>query len=226
MNLGIESTTEASRITVCERFENLAERFCSFAEGHGYTIVPTHNNYKKFRSLPHEVQKLILHTFEIYYGVLISVHSQGRDLADSRSTTWAAIRELGLVPPSDLFEYLEENDIFEIYSPEHIQIFRSLNFFPLTSYSLEDVFSYSWDELYSRSEVITKDMYELGTKVMKGEIRGVTKGNFPRHAVIAKFSPGKETTLIQHKLFAPLRSTDHEIFAFNAFNVVDGKEPK
>jgi hypothetical protein len=224
MDIGLEySETPSSRLAV-QKFEELAEDFCSEMNRVGFRLIPTYNQYKKFESLSHQLQQRILKALISYRVVLSSAHSQGINLAHSRSTAWAAIRELGLRPPSNLFEHLEEGDFFEIYTPEHIQIFRSLNFFYLTSYSLEDIFSYAWDELYSRSEVVTKEMFDSVSKVMNGERQGLVKTDFPLHIVIDKFSPGKEWSLIRHKLFAPLISSNQEIFVFNVFTVVDRKE--
>jgi hypothetical protein len=169
-------------------------------------------------------QQEIVNTFISYFKVLRSALGKGVDIHDSLSTVWWAIRELGLRPPSDLFNHLEKDDIVEIYSPDHIQVFRSFNFFDLTSYSIEDIFSYSWSELYSRSDFITQEMIEMGSGVISGELSGIVMTNFPLHAVVDKFSPDKDWSLIRHKLFAQLKSSDNRNFIFNAFKVMDRKD--
>ncbi|NJL24241.1 MAG: hypothetical protein HC902_03040 [Calothrix sp. SM1_5_4] len=71
------------------------------------------------------------------------------------------MRELGLRPTADLFGELDKSDIIEIYSEEHIQLFRTFNMFECISYSLDELFSYEWWDLFQRDPAITEQLTQV-----------------------------------------------------------------
>lgn len=63
-----------------------------------------------------------------------------------------ALSRLGLRPPlaEAATEEWDPEDAFEVYSPDGVQIFRGLGFLSLCSYTLENLFTHSEEELFSQ----------------------------------------------------------------------------
>lgn len=85
-----------------------------------------------------------------YVSICQDVIASGGDLRDSRTFTWRAMRSFGFLPNSSLFSTMGSDDVVEIYDTQNVQIFRNLQFFKYCSYTLEDLYSRSWPELFIR----------------------------------------------------------------------------
>lgn len=130
--------------------------------------------------------------------------------SNDHSLTWYAMKAMGLRPSSQLFEHLEEDDIVEIYNTAGIQIFRSVSFFSLVSYSLEEVLTYEWSQLYHRDPEITKVLEKIFMDVALGK-KDLVKGEVPEHYVSEIFSGKEGRRKMRHNLAAPLFSNNNQI---------------
>lgn len=79
-------------------------------------------------------------------------------LEDSPSVLKLALDYYGLKTSKRFFETLERDDLVEIYTLDHFQIFRTFNFYKLSNYSLEDILLNEWYKLYKRPAHVTDQL--------------------------------------------------------------------
>jgi hypothetical protein len=69
-----------------------------------------------------------------------------------------------------LTDNIGPDDIVEVYSQTHQQLFRSVNFFGLSSYSLEELTFIPWDQLFSRREEDFKKLLGYAGTIMESNL--------------------------------------------------------
>lgn len=195
--------------------ENL-EKFVVFARKWGFELTAhSELTWKKFRSLSSVLQKEINESFRSYFNICLTASNEGIGLDDDRALVWYAIKYLCLRPSSDLFDKLSKGDIIEVYNTENIQIFRNIRFFEITSYTLGDIFTHPWTELYEREKESESNILHEVIKVFKGETN-YTKSiiHIKRHEILEAFSQGGNVILAQFKYVSPIyKKNSNEVVA-------------
>jgi hypothetical protein len=206
-------------------FRELCIAYSEFGTMAGVEILPyRENSNERFLTLPREHQQGILTSLRASIEICTSAVQNNIDIRyDSLSLMWWSIKKAGLRPHSDLFGRLEQNDIIEIYDTNQRQLFRSFNMFNCISYSLEELFSYQWWELFERDNEINERLVRLGTSLLNGEAPAI---DVPPHVIKEKFSRRRTAHQIHHRLGAPLflqggRSVGGFIFCSRVVKYVD-----
>ncbi|MNT65143.1 hypothetical protein D3C72_2031010 [compost metagenome] len=113
---------------------------------------------------------------------------------------------------------MDEDTVVEIYGPNMIQLYRSVNFYQYSSYSLLDLSAFEWFVLWDRPRAVTEKLMNVAHEVLTDfvplrkldlpihilrEIRdtGLT-GNFIPRAVLHK--PGFVASVRTHLSSAPV----------------------
>ncbi len=96
---------------------------------------------------------------------------------------WQALKLLGLLPPDDLFEHIDENNCIEVYDSNGVWVYGNLNFYEITSYSLAELYEFPWHNLWRRSELDQARTYALGEKLLTGQITKTLLNPLPTHIV-------------------------------------------
>lgn len=78
---------------------------------------------------------------------------------------------------------LEKDDVIEVYSAENIQLFRTFNFFKISSYSLLDLLTNEWYHLWERPSFVMENIVQSVGELVAGKIKTTTPVNFSRHIV-------------------------------------------
>ena len=114
-----------------------------------------------------------------------------------------ALWKYGLVSKMDLSEIIEKDEVIEVYSTSQLQIYRNLYFFKLCSYSLFDIMSREWFELYDRPEFITRQlMGEVEETFRKDTLHTCS---LPAHLMTEKLSSSEgRSFLTNFKKMLPL----------------------
>jgi hypothetical protein len=172
------------------------------------------------------VQKNIISGVRSYLTILEGAASSSVSLRrNNHMLSWWTLSQLKLRPHSDMYGYLEDDHIIEIYNSENIQIYRSFDLFQYLSYSLSDIFSFNWHELYRRDEAVFGQMAQVTDKILTGEIDTVTFTSFPDHYVEEIFSPSRNQATMKHSFFAPLYAPSGHVGGFfSAFKIIDFKQ--
>lgn len=67
-----------------------------------------------------------------------------------------------MMPLSDeVFSHIGPDDFIEVYNPQGIQIYRSWNFFKFCRYTIDEVLSNHWIDLYERPEFVERKILDL-----------------------------------------------------------------
>lgn len=82
-----------------------------------------------------------------------------------------------------------DEQVIEIYGPEMIQLYRSLNFFKLCGYSLLDISVFQWYVLWNRSKMIMESINSDVSEVM-GNALSSFKFRVPLHLLLETLNTG------------------------------------
>ena len=162
---------------------------------------------KKFLSLPPPIQLRLHSDLLSYYQCCVKCLSEEKSLLDAASHIWFFFNLLKLRPPSDLFSTLESGDLVEVYDNTGLQVFRSFKLLSFTSYSLEDILVYRWDELFERDESITQQLISQAQTVLSSGDFSTQWNCVPDiHLVKEINSEEKRCFALRFKRIAPLKS--------------------
>lgn len=105
------------------------------------------------------------------------------DNIDMSQFVWRFLLRLGIAPSEDLFTTLENEKFIQIYNPDQFQIFRSLRCFERCSFTLEELTSRSWFELWERDSLFFYALTGLATKLIQFMKPAMLRLDFPYHTV-------------------------------------------
>jgi hypothetical protein len=196
--------SDASTEEQLETFKKLTTKISFLLSAEGVKIRPYVDGLPHFTKLPYEKKQSVIDYLQFYCNLCVSQVSEGYRIKDSSSFTWRALRQLGLVPRSDLFQHMTDEMVCEIYSPDHVQLFRNFKFFEFCSYSLEELHCIEWWFLYERDAEINALIMDQGLKVATGEIPENIVPNIPRHILRERDSMDKISLSFEFTLFGPL----------------------
>lgn len=134
-----------------------------------------------------EIRSATISNLTEYLNILEYAESQVQASGKEQQLLWHVIKYLGLVPPDDFFNYIAANDYVEIYNASGIQVYRNLEFCKIVSYSIAEMSVYRWDQLYSRSEVITNLIITEGFQKGFSGTKEMFKPQIPKHSVAEVF---------------------------------------
>lgn len=77
---------------------------------------------------------------------------------DDREFFHISMQCMGIGYPLDLLQKIEKEDLIEAYDGDRLQIFRNLRFMETSAYSLIEISSQEWPELFKRSSAITEEL--------------------------------------------------------------------
>lgn len=187
------------------RFREQTEELSGYFARNGVNKVPYFSPaLTDFRKLNAHEQKSAVQTLGHTLDVFAESELEGADLRDTPQLLWRSLRRLGWTPKSDVFDQIHEDDAVEIYSADHIGLFRNLRCYELLSYSIEQLFSKTWYELVRRDSKITEQLYEAARKFIEGEVRETSDPNIEEHVCFETHSPELLSVWIRFKLFSPL----------------------
>lgn len=159
----------------------------------GYPCEPYSNAaLKKFRLAPVDQQQNILRQLN---GILVLVVEtpeptpEDLKIHPEKHLLNQALRFYGLEVPSNFWTQVKHDDIIEIYSKDEIQIFRTLNFFNITGYSLLDLLTNEWFHLWERPSFVMERMYQLAESTLTGQPGVVVPMEIPTHILKEIYHP-------------------------------------
>jgi hypothetical protein len=81
-----------------------------------------------------------------------------------------ALQYFGLLVDESLWDVIAKDMVVEIYGPNMIQLYRSINFYQYTSYSLLDLSAFEWFILWDRPRVILDRLMKLAIQLLETNI--------------------------------------------------------
>ncbi|MFS4457624.1 hypothetical protein [Bdellovibrio sp. HCB2-146] len=188
------------------RFRALSENLCQLLEQEGLVVRPYHlASLPFFQALTPEEQLPAIEYLERYYNLCLHTKKQRGDLREGRVLIEEALDYFKLEVDPAVFDLIGPRNVFEFYSPNQTQYFRTINFFKYTSYTIEDIYSRSWFHLYERDEKITSRILELALQVLEGKTSSFLVPEIPEHMLTERASLEKLKVPVQIICLAPLK---------------------
>ena len=179
-----------------------------------------------FSKLPPEHQEPVLNALKEWVG-FYEVHAQGGNVSD-KQLLWRFLSAFRLTPDSEFFGLIDDDTCVEALNRSGLQIFRSLSFMDVCSYSLDEVVSVPWQYLYNRDEGITERYLTLQKEIADGTLKHTDLKNLiPQHQVCEISGFDHLVTTIQSLYLSPLFDvTGTVVGAVHAFKIIDCKSVK
>jgi hypothetical protein len=146
-------------------FMEIADQIRDLAVSVNIRITPYRDE-----SLPHfsnlsQVQKLkALKVLSHQRDFLAMAESEGLK-PTSPQLVWRALNKMKLLPPSDLFDKITEEDTIEVYHADGTTSFKNLTFFTFISMSLEEIYCLPWTKQLISSPRMMLFFFELTAKM-------------------------------------------------------------
>jgi len=128
---------------------------------------------------------------------------------------WTFLVSNKLKYPINLFDHITEGDILEVYDTQNKQIFRSYEFFKHCTYSLDELFSIPWNELYYRDPKYITEYMRLLSILMENKSKDVlVVKTVPPHWVSQIHSNRKISHFLQTKIICLLYDANEDVFGY------------
>lgn len=192
---------EPSEVQVAE-FRDLCERAAKSLRDAGILRVPYADaSVPLFKKNPRFERAL--ESFRVYVEVLEESVNAGD--AGSKKFLWRMVTRLGLVPTSDLLNHIDDDNVVEIYTLEHWQVFRNLRFFDYVSFTVEEVANLNWQVDTRRESRIELKLLEIGIRLKFGLMRATADVSGIAEHTFKELRGEGWTTAIQLLRISPLR---------------------
>lgn len=193
------------------KFRSQSENLCQILEEEGLLVRPYQlASLPFFQALSLPEQQQAIHLIENYCAVCHSARQAGASLRDGREILDQALAHFNLQVDSEVFDFIGPRKVFEFYSVNQTQFFRTANFFEYTSYTIEDLYSRSWMNLYDRDEQITRKIIGYASQILSGVAKGIVRPDLPEHVISERASLEKIKISVFFECLAPIRQ-DGEI---------------
>lgn len=164
---------------------NDLERLAQIIRNHGYSCrAHSPKSLVNLKTLPAEKKQLLQKQVNAILNIILYTPVQPEIPAEEhpeRSYVEQALKMYNLEADGDFWSKLKKDDVIEVYSSENIQLFRTFNFFKISSYSLLDLLTNEWYHLWERPSFVLEALIQASVDMMEGKIRQATQINAARH---------------------------------------------
>lgn len=151
----------------------------------------------------------IVNRLKIYKDIFTMASEQKEifNTVQEKQLLWFALRSLRLAPPAEFFNILQNDHIVEVYMGTR-QVYRTFNYYSLCSYSLDELETTPWDDLFYRKDPTMVDKIFGDVKVALEENR-IVYSEIPPHEVYERASALMHEFLYKLEFVAPLKDLDN-----------------
>jgi hypothetical protein len=185
-------------------FMNLSTQLSAFLRQEGISNRAYNPGLVHFKALDAEKKRAALRHLEFYNSLCLDHQMQQQALRDSQKFTWRALSKFGFTPPSDLLNKISREDVVEIYSEDHIQLFRNFEFFEVCSYTLEELFCIEWWNLFVRPPEINGQLLNMAHQLLAGKAPKGFQGGVPVHVLTEASSESRFAIHFDMQYLMPL----------------------
>jgi hypothetical protein len=170
------------------------------------------------RLLAMDIDKLdkIISNFSNYKKLIQSSLETDPDCLKDESLLLNQIGQfMNLRVTSDLLGKIQHDDIVEIYNQDFVQVYRGLTFMHICNYTLVDLLTYEFYELYERSVSVNEHLFAAAKIVTeRGTSEGVSLKHVPAHLTRERFSEERGVFQITFRHFFPIYLESHDFFGY------------
>lgn len=149
---------------------------------YGYSVKPySDDSLPLFQNLSKKQQHDVLNALDAYLYSLRSEYVQGTFSAERFVIQF--LFRIGIAPTDELSESLRNERFIQIYNADQIQIFRSLACYERCSFTLEQMTTRPWFELWERDSLFYFALFGLAATALKIIKFTKLRLDFPHHRV-------------------------------------------
>jgi hypothetical protein len=156
------------------------------------------------------------------------MHSSGERISD-KQFLWRFLSAFRLKTHPDFFASVDDETSFEVVNTEGHQTFRSISLMDCCSYSLDELVSIPWYELFSRDQSITDKYLQFQEATTNGTLVHTNlEGIIPVHQVSENFGFDKMVLTMKPLYLSPIYDMDDKVVgvisAIKVLNYVSRRE--
>ena len=210
--LGMSSPAKGVSAQV-QRVLATLEGYSQQLQERGHKVKPyTERSVAKLLSLSAAEQVRFLARFE-YFSILMM---DAKTTGDDKYFLKMCAERLGLIFDKTAYDDIRPGDVIEIYNTDLIQVFRNFEFFDVCSYTLLDLLTNEFYELYERGQLINQGLFgaisTLNTRAFNMD--AIDLMNLPQHLLQEKFSTDHLRSLVQFKKMYPVYTWPQNFFGY------------
>ncbi|QLY24200.1 hypothetical protein [Bdellovibrio sp. KM01] len=180
-----------------------------------------------FDRLPSEAQGPIANALAEWVE-FFQMHSTGERISD-KQFLWRFLSAFRLKTHPDFFSSVDDETSFEVVNTEGHQTFRSISLMDCCSYSLDELVSIPWYELFSRDQSITDKYLQFQEATTNGTLVHTNVENIiPVHLVTENFGFDKMVLTMKPLYLSPIYDMDDNVVgvisAIKILNYVSRRE--
>lgn len=221
---------ESESVRLAREFRRLLLWLTEMGAREGLALKPfASEELPLFLALPCESQDRLVSSLSAYCEVMQETLAEEGNIVRNQNTLWRMLGRLGWRSSSDLYQNLKDDYVLEIYDANGFQLYRSFNFFQLCTYTLEQIFTVPWFELYERDDAMSQANLLIAKNVLEVPELGTRAMGMGDHDVFEKKRPFRRRTRIRPRVISPLYGRRGEVVgfvdSFSALSSVDVPSP-
>ncbi len=182
-----------------KNFSNLVGKFDVEIEPYSRTGV------SKFKEMSLHGRSQTIRNFTQYADLLEGAAKNGINLRHEKEVLTYVLARVGLTASDSAMDLIEDGHIIEIYTAEHIQIFRNIEFMQYCNYSLLDLLTFTFFDLYERAALVTNKLLEASSRIFSSDIEVLDlRSEFPHHVLRQRFAEPKAEIELDMRYLWPL----------------------
>ncbi|MGE0633992.1 MAG: hypothetical protein AB7O96_16375 [Pseudobdellovibrionaceae bacterium] len=189
---------------------NTLAKFSDLLTHYGYDVrVSSVSSIRKLKEIPFEYKQGIITSFETWCSFIQPVAGEGQVENPMEDIEVKFLRRAldfyGLRMSSEFWASLDKDSLIELYGENMIQLYRSLNFFKYSGYSLLDLSVHEWYVLWERPKRVIDDMNAHVNIVMR-EYVSIKKFETPRHILRETYNTGQTEPFVPRAIFVDFKN--------------------
>jgi hypothetical protein len=162
-----------------------------------------------FDNMPKEHQVLAATGLSQYFDFIQSTDVDVElDYTNTSQFLKAALLQLGWKLQDGLLDRILPTDYVEIYSNDMVPAFKSLNFWGSCSYTLDELYTYPYSELFARDEFYQASLNRSAEKIFTQK-ESLIENPVPEHVAWETRGPYKRQ--IKYKFFTAVYAPDNSM---------------
>ena len=203
----MQASSTDSRYDLPQSFRELSSEFARAAARANIPVTPFHDpKLPHFSQLPEQHQLLGCQYLARHLEVFAQLEGAKESPLDSPRFIWRALKELGFVPSSSIFDKIDREDVVEIYDLSFNQHFRNLNFFQYVTITLEEICSIAIPNLVEFPEGLVQTLVQCATRVRNEGLTEPVSPGIPPYVWMERQSLGLKRGETHVKWMVPVRN--------------------
>jgi hypothetical protein len=210
-----------------DKFRRTSEQISLLLNKEGVPApLPFHDeSLVHFKALSNKQQQTAIRNIGNHLKILEYVVKSGESLKNEQQILWRALKLFNMRPKFDIFSFLDSKYAIELYDCHGIQLWSNIRFMEVCSYTLEEMFCYSWQDRYKRDEEATGKILKVLDEMLISESPQTVRPQI-ENRLIESFSTERFIIDVVHDYMSPVMGAARNMVGFLVLSTVEvvGKE--